>query len=55
MSFASLKRLPPGGKLAAKLTDEGDIRPLPIDASKAAGRAFKERPYKIARTFLRNL
>jgi len=36
---------PLGGKLAAKLTDEGDIRPLPIDASKTAGRALNERPY----------
>jgi len=46
---------PLGGKLSAELTDEGDIRPLPIDASKAAGRAFKERPYKIPITVLQNL
>jgi len=36
----NLKRLPPGGKLSAKLTDEGDIRPLPFKASNTVGRAL---------------
>ena len=34
------KRLPPRGKLAAKLTDEGDIRPLPFKASNTVGRCL---------------